>query len=141
MARPKGQTESRSTWFRGFFRRTKANLKMNNADVRAAWQAEHPNETWTKKHDNTMANVKSYEKKRAGVRGKRRKKKAAEDGEPAAKAARAAISGSALERLEFDIDQCLIAARALVAKDQELENVARLLHTARNKVILIGGKG
>jgi hypothetical protein len=137
MPRVKGQTESRSAWFRQYFRSDRKNLKKKTAEVREAWEADHPGQLWTPRHNSTLANVKSTEKSRL----RKRRKNGVEDeagGEAPARGGRTA--GGGLEGLELSIDACLNSARGLAGRDPDMEKVSKLLRAARNQVILIAGK-
>jgi hypothetical protein len=140
MPRTKGQVASRSGWFRKFFRASTANLRKDATEIRKAWLQDHPGQEWTEKHNNTLANVRSYEKA-LHKKTKKVRKMANGDGHvEAARPVKSTAGLSYLESLELDIDRCLVGARSLEGKYSDMEIVVRHLRAARNRVILIRGK-
>ncbi len=134
--------ENRSEWFRLFYEANpNTNTKMSNADVRDRWKQAHPNEEWTVRHDQTMANVKNNVRKKFGVGKPGRKKMIASNGETtgAGKTMRV-LSTSNLESLEYAIDRVLMQARGLEEKNEEVKKVANHLRLARNEVIHLQAK-
>ncbi len=141
MPRVKGQKEGRSTWFTQFYRADPGNLKTDNAKVRKLWEDAHPGEEWTPKHAQSMANVKSNEKKRRRKGGRPRKDAAAVAvGDATPRTPRTYAGAANLAALEDTIDDCLTAAHMLAHKDEEMDQVVKHLRMARNTLILIQGK-
>jgi hypothetical protein len=140
MAKVKGRIESRSHWFRQFFRADRTNLKKDASEIRTAWEEAHPGTEWTELLSGTLANVRSYEKKHS-PKGKRRGRPPQENGEDKSEQpTRVLRSAGQLENLELAIDRCLSVARSMEEKDSALENVVKHLRFARNGVILIRGR-
>ena len=144
MPRMKGQTESRSAWFRAYYREDESRLDLKNDEVKKAWEAAHKNEEWTPRHAQTMANVKSDENRRLGrsTPRKKRRKKAANGMVAAAAPARPgrAPGSGALEGLELAIDEVYASARSLEDRDEDMKAVVKYLRLARNGVIILRGK-
>jgi len=150
MAKNKGQQGSMSGWFRTHYRQNPDDLNKPNDVILAMWQEANGGEEITGRVRNAMANVKSSVKKEMGLGRKKKKAKvakaAAGDGTHAAEAAkpvrekRSGLSGNTLEALEFEVDRCLMMARVHGEHDPEMAQVARMLHRARNEIILIQGK-
>jgi hypothetical protein len=127
----------------GYFRRVfKENPKLlrgrKNAQVLQIWLRDNPGHTDIPKNVKiAMANAKS------AIRGKKRRRTSAarEAGDATAVAVRTrrpAGMVSKLEALEVQIDDCLIAARAL--ESDGLDEVLKLLRRARNEVVLLIGE-
>ena len=133
--------ENRSDWFRQFYEANpNTNTKMSNAEVRELWKKAHPNEEWTVRHDQTMANVKNNVRNKFGVGKPGRKKKIASNGEtPVGKTVRV-VSTSTLESLEYAIDRILMQARGLEERDADVQKVTNHLRLARNEVVHLQAK-
>ena len=121
----------------GYFRKIleeepKLLKKRSNAELYERWLKDHPGETEVPlKVRQGLSNLKSV------MRNRRRRRKRMQDGE-AAGAAPAwrgpARGGNALVNLESQIDEALVMARQ--HESLGLEDVIRLLRTARNRVIV-----
>ena len=138
MARPKGKGESLSGWFREYFVAHPESLRKGRNDfVVDAWQSAHPGQSFSGRHRQAMANVKSYIKKH---KRKTKSKLAAAAPGGGIRRGRPAAGTATLESLELAIDRCLSTARSLEDKDPDIHQVARHLRFARNEVIWIQGK-
>jgi hypothetical protein len=128
--------ESIAGYFRKVFEDNPGWLKERSNDkLLQKWLADHPGVT-----EAPTQVKKGLGKIKSILRSKKRKKVArlATESQPAsqqpqARVARVATGGSKLEALEFQIDECLIAARHL---DREgLHEVIAMLRRARNAVV------
>src|SRR5207245_2172777 len=107
----------KSAYFRQKYAEHPELLDRDNEEMLALWQKDSPGEEVTQQVRNSLANVKSQMRKKAGMprRRKRRRKGAAAAGAPAAapadpRATRPRASLNALEELEGHIDECLMLA-------------------------------
>jgi hypothetical protein len=137
MARTKGSTESVSGFFRRLFEANPEWLQSgHNDEIRAQWLKNHPGREWDKKTQQSMSNVKSILRKRAGIGRRRRRRRATAEKAPVAVMARPrGMAAVALERLEGMIDQCLSMARHQNGEGDGLESVIKHLRAARNGVV------
>ena len=133
MAKSKEQAGSKSAYFREVYRSNPELLDASNEVVLDRWQKDHPKEELTQQVRNSLANVKSQERKRLGKtrRHKRRKQAAGTSEEP--RVGRPRSSHSALEDLEGQIDEALTLARRLNSSEG-MERVIRNLRLARRGV-------
>jgi hypothetical protein len=136
MPRGKASSSEGEETVSGYFRRIFAeNPKLlkerSNEEILSRWLADHPGETEVPlKVKQGLMNVKSVLRKK----GRRRGRKPGVKTELAdAVPVPVKRSGSKLEHLEEQIDECLTAARSM---DREgLDHVIRLLRQARNEVV------
>jgi hypothetical protein len=121
----------------GYFRKIleeepKLLKKRSNAELYERWLKDHPGQTEVPlKVRQGLSNLKSV------MRNRRRRRKRMQNGEAAAAgpARRGAPrGGNALVNLESQIDEALVMARQ--HESLGLEDVIRLLRTARNRVIV-----
>jgi hypothetical protein len=129
--------ESVAGYFRGIFKENPKLLKgRNNEELLQRWLADHPG------HAEVPRNVKaSLSNLKSILRSKKRKagKKKAEEGEVVETAAVETLASEpagvdlALEHLEEQIDDVLMAAKGMNRED--LEEVVVLLRRARNAVV------
>src|SRR5207248_7174350 len=133
MAKTKEKPSSKSAYFRAIYQADPDLLDESNEVVLDRWQKEHPNEELTQQVRNSLANVKSQERKKAGKtrRRKRRKQTAATSGGES-RVGRPRSSHNALEELEGRIDECLMLARK--QNSEGLEGVIKNLRLARRGV-------
>src|SRR3954453_101398 len=105
MAKSKEQAGSKSAYFREVYQSNPGLLDGSNEAVLERWQKDHPKEELTQQVRNSLANIKSQERKRLGKtrRRIRRKQGAATSEEP--RVGRPRCSHSALEDLEGQIDE------------------------------------
>jgi hypothetical protein len=142
---PSSNGETTSGYFRRIFREDRTLLKLGtNAAVFERWLKDHP------AHKGVPANVKAILHNLKSVLRKKRKQRRAEKAQamPAAVApvvstaaaptsAATRRAGSALGRLEEEIDACLAVAREM---DREaLAEVIDRLRAARNAVVRMAG--
>ncbi len=139
MARPKAQEGSVSGWFRALYRKEPKWLRIrSNAEVMQRWEAEHPGQKFGKQEQQALANVKSAEKKRQGIRKKRGQKAAVAAGAAPQATVSRPRGGGDLEDLEVAIDRCLSRARHFEEREEGMHNVVRYLRLARNDLVLLG---
>jgi hypothetical protein len=126
--------ETVSGYFRRIFDENPKLLKeRSNDEILSRWLADHPGETEVpKKVKQGLMNVKSVLRKKGRKRGRPPGGKTElADAVPVPVPVKR--SGTKLEHLEEQIDECLTAARAM---DREgLDHVIRLLRQARNEVV------
>ena len=131
-----GEGESIQGYFRKIFRENPKLLRTrSNQELLDRWKADHPwEEEVPKAVKNGLSNLKSV--LRSKKRG-RKKKKAETDVASQTGLAQVAKATprklSALEQLEEQIDDCLMAARRV--GDPSLEKVVHHLRAARNGVV------
>jgi hypothetical protein len=124
-----------SGYFRGIFNENPKLLrKRSNEPIFQRWLADHPGETSVpEKVKQSLANLKSVLRKKAGKRG-RRKNLAQPAQEAAAAQPRSRQDARRMEELEYQIDEVLHLAKAT---DREvLAKVIRHLRAARNLVVM-----
>jgi hypothetical protein len=140
MARAKAQEGSISGWFRKLYRDEPKWLSIrSNAEVIQRWEAEHPGQKFGKKEQQGLANVKSAEKKRQGIRKRRGRKAAVAVGAaPQVTATKPRTGVGDLEDLEVAIDRCLSRARHYEEREEGMHAVVRHLRAARNDLVLLG---
>jgi hypothetical protein len=136
MAKAK-ETTSKSGYFRELFGEHPEWLKEgSNEDVIARWERDHPNQKMTDRDRQSMANIKSQLRKKAGMvrRRKRRKGKgaAAPVEQPVLAPRRTRSSFTVLEKLEGLIDECLSLARQ--QESEGMQGIMKNLRVARRGV-------
>jgi hypothetical protein len=137
----KASGESKSAWFRKFFRENPDYIRHgSNAEVLELWKKDHGGREPDQSIKNVMANVKSSVKAELGIKGrgkKRGRKPAAAAGNGAEVAATPAVPRATtmknLESLEISIDDCISAARRLA--NPALDDALKHLRKARNLVV------
>lgn len=139
MAKKSG-AESKSAWFRTFFRENPQYLQEgSNKEVLERWSADHAGREPDDSIRNVMSNVKSNVRKEMGVGRANSGKKV---GRPATSPVRVhdpneptvePMSRRQLEELEFALDKCLTMAINL--NNPALEDAMRHLRRARNLVV------
>jgi hypothetical protein len=137
MAKTKAPAESTSGYFRRVFDENPAWLDAgSNEEVRHRWEQDHSNRAWTKQIAQSMSNVKSILRRKAGKIRRRRRRKGARAGVAVTAPRVRATSLSVLERLEALIDQCLSMARQHGGDNGAgLHGVIKHLRLARNGVV------
>jgi hypothetical protein len=135
MAR-KRKGESKNAYFRRLFESHPDWLRSKSNDaVVAQWLADHPGKEMTRQDKQSMANAKSFLRRRKGGGGRGRRKILAQ----ALGANNAAyLKGSDLEQLELLIDESLALARRL--DPHGLDVTIRSLRRARNEVVWKSGQ-
>ncbi len=126
-----GGGESVQGYFRRIFEENPKLLKVrSNEELLNRWMADHPGVTEVPKTVKVgLQNIKGVLRSQ---RRKRKKAKAAAAG-PDVQPQRPAPRKSDLERLEEQIDDCLIFARGL--ENEGLESIVNHLRRARNEVV------
>jgi hypothetical protein len=137
MGRTKGNVESVSGYFRRLFADNPNWLQSGyNNEIRAQWHKDHPGQEWTQKIQQSMSNVKSILRKRAGIgRHKRRRRGGVGEVSESVVTRPRGMTAAALERLEGMIDQCLSMARQQNGEGDTLDGVIKNLRAARNGVV------
>jgi hypothetical protein len=137
MAKAK-ETTSKSGYFREIFADNPQWLKEgSNEEVIARWERDHPTQKMTDRDRQSMANIKSQLRKKAGMvrRRKRRKGKGAAAApleQPALAPRRTRSSFTVLEKLEGLIDECLSLARQ--QESEGMQGIMKNLRVARRGV-------
>jgi hypothetical protein len=136
MAKSKEKATSKSAYFREIYQSNPDLLDESNEVVLERWQREHPNEELTQQVRNSLANVKSQERKKMGKTRRRKRRKhgaapAAASAEP--RVGRPRSSHTALEDLEGQIDEALMLARRQNSSEG-MERVIKHLRLARRGV-------
>ena len=131
--KPAGDGESVSGYFRSVFEERPELLEAHsNDELFLRWLMDHPGEKEVPERVRQgLSNLKSVLRKRRKTRRKMRKE--AEAAGAQAPGARH-VSSASLMKLESQIDEALVMARHL--DPEGLEDIVRLLHTARNRVII-----
>ena len=105
----------------------------SNDEVRQGWRDRHQGKDLPKNFDTVLANVKS------NMRRKKKGKRGRPPGTRGDLHAAPPLSGDRkLTVLEERIDDCMMMARSM--HRAELDEVARMLRRARNKVVLMAGE-
>jgi hypothetical protein len=134
----KGEAGSIQGYFRPIFAENPRLLKQRSNDaLYERWLRDHPGEKEVPlRVKQGLSNLKSV------LRNRRRRRRRVRGAEPAAAdvglmrraSAGGTRGGNALVRLESQIDEALVLARQL--ESQALDDVIRLLRSARNRVIV-----
>jgi hypothetical protein len=133
MARSKAKAAGKSAYFREVYRSNPELLDAGNEVVLERWQKDHPNEELTQQVRNSLANVKSQERKRLGKTRRRQRRKQAADTSGGPRVGRPRSPHGALEGLEGQIDDALALARRQ-GSSEGLEQVIKNLRLARRGV-------
>jgi hypothetical protein len=130
------QQESISGYFRPILKENPKLLKgKSNREIFERWLADHPKEKEVPGNvKGVLSNLKSVMRKQARKRGR---KPGTRNGAPVEAANQLAepenAAEMALEALEVQIDECIMAAKSL---DREgLKSVINLLRRARNEIV------
>lgn len=134
MAR-KSSGDSKSAWFRKFFRENRHYLGPGTNDaVLELWRKDHPGREPDASIRNVLANVKSSVKKEKGRKGRPKKQAAqAGNGANAVRTPARASSPKQLEELELAIDGVLMMAARL--ENPTLEEAVKHLRRARTLIV------
>ena len=140
MAKQKSGQPSMSGYWRKLFDNNPRYLRIrSNAALREQWEKDHPGKKCTASIKSSISNVKTFVRKQLGMpRLRRRRGKRGRRLDGVVQPTGRRLSGSALEKLEVLIDECLNQARQ--HDDGALGKVIQHLRMARNTVVYKQGK-
>ena len=135
MAR-KRRGESKNAYFRRLFETNPDWLiSKSNQSVVAQWEMDHPGKTMTRQDKQSMANAKSFLRRKKGGGGRGRRKHLYQS---LAAGNAAFVKAGSLDQLELLIDESLALARRLNLEG--LDRTIKNLHQARNEVVWMIGQ-